>query len=62
MLCGRAKMNFAIAGARRGDGKRFIVRIDERPTSFVELESRFEPSLHDIKTKHRARPAASCCG
>jgi hypothetical protein len=28
-----------IADARRGDGKRFIVRADERLTAFLELES-----------------------
>jgi len=28
-----------IADAHRGDGKRFVVRADERLTTFVELES-----------------------
>jgi hypothetical protein len=28
----------AIADAHRGDGKRFIVRADEKLTAFVELE------------------------
>jgi precorrin-6B methylase 1 len=28
-----------IADAHRGDGKRFVVRADERLTAFVELES-----------------------
>jgi hypothetical protein len=28
-----------IADAHRGDGKRFIVRADEKLTAFVELES-----------------------
>ncbi len=28
-----------IAGAHRGDGKRFVVRADEKLTAFVELES-----------------------
>jgi len=28
-----------IAGAHRGDGKRFIVRADEKLTAFLELES-----------------------
>jgi hypothetical protein len=32
-------MNFAVADPRRGDGKRFIVHIDEKLTSFVELEA-----------------------
>jgi hypothetical protein len=27
-----------VAGAHRGDGKRFIVRADEKLTAFVELE------------------------
>jgi len=32
-------MNFAVAEAHRGNGKPFIVRIDEKLISFVELES-----------------------
>jgi hypothetical protein len=32
-------MNFAVVDARRCDGKRFIVRADEKLTSFVELEA-----------------------
>jgi hypothetical protein len=28
-----------IADAHRGDGKRFVVRVDEKLTAFVELES-----------------------
>jgi len=28
-----------IADAQRGDGKRFVVRADEKLTAFVELES-----------------------
>ena len=28
-----------IADAHRGDGKRFVVRADEKLTTFVELES-----------------------
>jgi hypothetical protein len=28
-----------IAGAHRGDGKRFVVRADEKLIAFVELES-----------------------
>src|SRR5262249_7422720 len=31
-----------IADAHRGDGKRFIVRADEKLTAFVELEARLE--------------------
>jgi hypothetical protein len=34
-----AKMNFAVADAHRGNGKRFIVRTDEKLISFVDLES-----------------------
>jgi hypothetical protein len=30
-----------IADAHRDDGKRFVVRADEKLTAFVELESRF---------------------
>ena len=39
-----AKMNFAMSGtfghvyAHRDDGKRFIVRADEKLTAFLELE------------------------
>jgi len=28
-----------IADAHRGDGKRFVVRVDEKLTAFLELES-----------------------
>jgi hypothetical protein len=28
-----------VADAHRGDGKRFVVRADEKPTAFLELES-----------------------
>jgi hypothetical protein len=28
-----------IADAQRGDGKRFVVRADEKVTAFIELES-----------------------
>jgi hypothetical protein len=28
-----------IADAHRGDGKRFVVRADEKPRAFVELET-----------------------
>jgi hypothetical protein len=34
--CGRT---IFIADAHRGDGKRFVVRADEKLTAFVELES-----------------------
>ena len=31
-----------IADAHRGDGKRFVVRADEKLTAFIELESAIE--------------------
>ena len=34
-----AKMNFAVAHAHRDDGKRFVVRADEKLSAFLELES-----------------------
>jgi hypothetical protein len=34
----QARMNFAVANAHRGDGKRFAVRADEKLTAFPELE------------------------
>ena len=33
-----AKMNFVVADAHRDDGRRFIVRADEKLSAFVELE------------------------
>ena len=38
-----------IADAHRGDGKRFVVRADEKLTAFVELETSF--ALHTAMTK-----------
>ena len=35
----QARMNFAVADAHRDDGKRFVVRADEKLTAFLELES-----------------------
>ncbi len=32
-----------IVDAHRGDGKRFIVRADEKLTAFLELEAAVEP-------------------
>jgi hypothetical protein len=32
-----------IADAHRGDGKRFVVRADEKLTAFLELEAAVEP-------------------
>ncbi len=34
-----------IADAHRGDGKRFVVRADEKLTAFLELES----AIHDSR-------------
>jgi hypothetical protein len=34
-----------IADAHRGDGKRFVVRADEKLTAFVELESAIRAAL-----------------
>ena len=31
-----------IADAHRGDGKRYVVRADEKLTAFIELEAAFE--------------------
>jgi hypothetical protein len=33
-----------IADAHRGDGKRFVVRADEKPTAFMELQSAVRPN------------------
>jgi hypothetical protein len=32
-----------IADAHRGDGKRYVVRADEKLTAFLELEAAVEP-------------------
>ena len=42
-----AKMNFAVADAHRGDGKRFVVRADEKLTAFLELESAIDRLQQD---------------
>ena len=34
-----SKVNFAVEDAHRDDGKRFVVRADEKLTAFIELES-----------------------
>jgi hypothetical protein len=44
-----------IADAHRDDGKRFIVRADEKPTAFLELE---EPRANHRASKVRAAKAA----
>jgi hypothetical protein len=38
-----------VADARRGDGKRFVVRADEKLTAFNELELAFVLSGHKSK-------------
>jgi hypothetical protein len=35
-----------VADARRGDGKRYVVRADEKLTAFVEVESAIRVSGH----------------
>jgi len=37
-----------IVDALRGDGKRFIVRADEKLTAFLELESAIRPASVDL--------------
>ena len=46
-----------IADAHRGDGKRFVVRADEKLTAFLELEAAIRaPELHHAKrTSMQAR-------
>jgi hypothetical protein len=41
---------FWIADAHRGDGKRFVVRADEKLTAFIELETALTagPAAHDV--------------
>ena len=39
IACSRLAKPPKIADAHRGDGKRFVVRADEKLTAFVELES-----------------------
>jgi hypothetical protein len=47
-----------IADAHRDDGKRFVVRADEKLTAFVELEWRFAL----ISWQHSAQTARSSAG
>src|SRR5262249_31388161 len=44
-----------IADAHRGDGKRFIVRADEKLTAFLELESAVRASQRLITTRAHQR-------
>jgi hypothetical protein len=39
-----------IADAHRDDGKRFVVRADEKLTAFIELESACSQRVSSIKT------------
>jgi hypothetical protein len=42
------------AGAHRGDGKRFVVRAEEKLTAFVELEAAIRAGMA-ITTRHVVR-------
>jgi hypothetical protein len=44
-----------IADAHRGDGKRFVVRADEKLTAFVELES----VIRALTLDHPKRPGSA---
>ena len=44
-------MNFAVANARRCDGKGFIVRADEKLTAFLELERLTRESLRFLNAE-----------
>jgi len=43
-----------IADAQRGDGKRYIVRADEKLTAFLELESAIRPERQSLHVTGRA--------
>ena len=43
-----------IADAHRDDGKRFVVRADEKLTAFLELESAVRTSTRRIDARERA--------
>jgi hypothetical protein len=49
-----------IADALRGDGKRFVVRADEKLTAFVELESAI--CTCSVPTPGAGQPTFSCSG
>ena len=46
------------ADAHRGDGKRFIVRADEKLTTFVELKAavQLKPFVNGQRTNNRPSP------
>jgi hypothetical protein len=46
-----------IADAHRGDGKRFVVRADEKLTAFLELESAIRPKRD--RSSFSNKPAAT---
>jgi hypothetical protein len=41
-----------IADAHRGDGKRFVVRADEKLTAFIELEKATRESIYGYDAGH----------
>jgi hypothetical protein len=45
-----------VADARRGDGKRFVVRADEKLTAFVELELAIRANSEAQHEENRSRP------
>src|SRR5437773_10186940 len=45
--------------AYRGDGKRFVVRADEKLTAFLELEAATRAAMTNQKA-YRAPPAVGC--
>jgi hypothetical protein len=42
-----------MAGAHRGDGKRFVVHADEKLTQFVELESAIRAAAAEIQRRRK---------
>jgi hypothetical protein len=46
---------FWIADAPRGDGKRFVVRADEKLTAFLELESAIRARIRNKRTHEYRR-------
>jgi hypothetical protein len=42
-----------VADAHRDNGKRFVLRAEEKLTAFIELEVRLGPSVRKIKSVHR---------
>jgi hypothetical protein len=51
-----------IADAHRDNGKRLVVRAEEKLTAFVELESVIRASFDKLRSFRRARPAVSSSG